>query len=234
MDQSEAREEETIGQPMGNQHATRKGRVTPRQLWALQEGRAASGESSQPAEAQKRRPRARNQDALQASLADHLEVKLQSLQEAGASEAGDPPEKTEQDEPVSEAVVQQSEEQPAEQESPAQEGDAEKQDTEALGEKPPAKMVEPSMQPGTMRYPYATHRLPPEGGREAGAPAGFERRVSSVFVLGVLIIAFALVIGIALIGQHKRIGSLQEQITNVEKLLEQIRSQPPTVILPGP
>lgn len=185
-DEKQAREEETIGEPVGSGHASRKGRLTPRQLWARQErGRTKGQASEKPQAAKKGRSKAAEAEA--AALGEDEKAYeepfyegpvLEESVEAGAEETG---------------VV----EEPADKREPV--------------------MVDPSMQPGAMDYPYATHRLAPDTREGELASVGFEKRVSSGFIIGVLIIVVALITGLSIVSQHKRISTLEERIRALEE-----------------
>ena len=95
-DEKQAREEETIGEPVGSGHASRKGRLTPRQLWARQErGRTKGQASEKPQAAKKGRSKAAEAEA--AALGEDEKAYeepfyegpvLEESVEAGAEETG--------------------------------------------------------------------------------------------------------------------------------------------------
>jgi hypothetical protein len=119
--------------------------------------------------------------------------------------------------PKEECAEETEPERDAEQEVPPVPQEETADETEA--EPREARMVEPDMQPGSMRYPFATHRPPPEDeeGEEAASNGSQERRVSAAFVLGVLIIVAALSAGIALVVQQGRINSLERRVGELEQ-----------------
>ena len=207
-DDKKAREEETIGEPVDGDHASRKGRLTPRQMWARQARRRARG------------------GAVQADAApseEDIQAVVGFGADAGAEDAAvlsEEPQEGEEfpyDEPLLEEAEEDSDEgAPAEEESE---------------EKPEPVMVDPSMQPGAMNYPYATHRPAPDAGEEEKAPAGLDKRVSGGFIIGIVIIVFALILAISVVGQRSRISVLEERVRALEE------ADPPSfakVVVGGP
>jgi hypothetical protein len=71
-------------------------------------------------------------------------------------------------------------------------------------------------QPGTMRLPHSTHGPAPEdAGKQARVEA--EDRLSGTFVLGVLIIVAALILGFALIRLQRRVLSVESRVQVLEQ-----------------
>ena len=192
---SQAREEETIGEPTGGR-AGRRGRVTPRQLWQRMQREVAAGQTREkppaPMEVMAPPPAPARQEAADEPLENLLDANLTHDVQSETAQV-EPTEDRDQKEaePVAAAA------------EPA--------------EKPTPKMVEPQKQPGQMRYAYSTHGPAPESAEGGRALTGGEKRVSSTFVLGALIIVVALLIGWALVHQHKKIKRIEERVTRLEE-----------------
>lgn len=181
MGSSEAREEETIGEPVATDYASRKGRVTPRQLWAKLAAGGKKGKTSKKKAAKKAvTSKAKKKTVVAAKARSEQEVVLQP---AAA--------------PEEVAVVAAA--------------------SKASVPGSPPKMVEPDMQPGTMDYPYATHRTPPEGEEDELVSVGLEKRISNTFVLGVMIIVAALIFGLSMVKQHRKTRTLEQRIMELEQ-----------------
>ena len=96
---------------------------------------------------------------------------------------------------------------------------------DAANQKPRRKVVLPSAADEMFRYPYATHRHPPQSEKEEkqelaelrGARPG--REYSTGFILGVVIVVISLVAGIALARLHNRVKALERRIDGVENVV---------------
>ena len=203
-DNKQARKEETVGETASGDYASRKGRLTPRQMWARQARRHAKA-------------RAQTADVEPREEAVPAEAGFGEDMAPLATSVGEEPQENEdlQDDEVILEIVEEDldDEVPAasDEEVPAAEEVVEESE-----EKPEPVMVEASMQPGTMNYPYATHRPAPDAPETEKASVGFERRMSSGFMIGVVVIVFALILGISFAGQRKRIAGLEERVRVLE------------------
>jgi len=195
-DNKQARKEETVGETASGDYASRKGRLTPRQMWARQARRHAKA-------------RAQTADVEPREEAVPAEAGFGEDMAPLATSVGEEPQENEdlQDDEVILEIVEED----LDDEVPAAEEVVEESE-----EKPEPVMVEASMQPGTMNYPYATHRPAPDAPETEKASVGFERRMSSGFMIGVVVIVFALILGISFAGQRKRIAGLEERVRVLE------------------
>jgi len=197
----------------------RRQRVTPRQLWATRR---------QKERAEAHRPATTLHDDREGGADLSEAPPEQEVFDAPAERkeawhaADDSPAVEEAGWEPLRAEPQAADEQPEQVESPASQEDAET--TQSTPEEPATrrepKMVEPSMQPGAMRYPYATHSAPPEAedGEHDGADwHSAEGRFSGGLVVGVLAILVALVMALTLLGQHRKISSLQQRVSALEQ-----------------
>ena len=214
MGKSNASDEETVGRSVPSNQAGRRERVTPRQLWASRRSRGKSpGEGL---------------EKFDLPVSPSADVSKQPAPASGARTEGEA-----SGEPVARSEVREAADSRAESSKTADVGEPKEglagavssaaeaeQKPEQSPARPEPKMVEPSMQPGAMRYPYATYGLPPEPDerKRGGADLGPEQRqFSTSLVLGVLIILVGFLIGLALVGQHRSISSLQRQVTELEE-----------------
>jgi len=230
MSEDAERDQAVTGGRAGSDYASRKTRVTPRQLWANR-GRAEAAQQPQvdtPTPApEKPRPSSGSRPLMEITDISEL-VKVaaenQVVEEALAppTEAAEVTEVTgakgaEDIDPLEEA----SETGDVAEELTEDADDQELLDSilEEAEDKPEPMMVDADRQPGSMQYPFTTHGpVTGEGEDEPGtAAAAEERRVSSSFVLGVLIIAVALLVGLVLAGQRSRIGELEQRVAELEQ-----------------
>ena len=198
MGRSNAGNEEIVGRSVPGSNARRRERVTPRQLWA---SRRSGGKPADEGLQKFDLPAPGAADGAPAARADVRQPASAHSESQAPSGAG-------KEKQVSATAG-----------SPSAEA-SQKPEPQPPAAKPEHKMVEPSMQPGAMRYPYATHGLPPEPEeRKRGASelAPEERQFSTTLVLGVLIILVGFLIGLALVGQHRRISSLQRRVSELER-----------------
>jgi len=144
-----ANEEDTLGPRVNADLVHRRERITPRQLWASRQ-QAQSAPSQAPSET--------------APEAPEESAGVDEAPSAPAAFFGEQPDETGRDEPAGEAARDQADLAPAGPDGPQDTPQAEP------APKPEPKMVDPSMQPGAMRYPYATHGRPPEDDEQR--PAG--------------------------------------------------------------
>ncbi|MDP6439405.1 MAG: hypothetical protein QGH74_07215 [Candidatus Brocadiia bacterium] len=212
-----------------NPYRRRKKRVTPRQLWA----RGQSG----PPEVREEDPAVPppSDEAAEAGLPIELVVQ-DELEEAVFAEAeGEPAAEAEahaehggelgievpssaqetQEQAEGEAMMDLEEPggEPAAEDEPT--GETATADENEEG----PRMVDLAMQPGSMQYPFATHGPAPQSGEDEPASAELERRVSTGFVLGALIIVASLVAGIALVRVSRRVSQLESSIVELKELL---------------
>ena len=209
----DAREDETIGEPIRNIGEGRKRRRTPRQLWEEMERQKAKrqgGSDEEPPTESAGPKQALEQEISVTPNTDDDEPREEMEAEAEESE-----EQLEESDDFEVENIGESELDEADEpeEEPAQEAEQ-----EAPAAKPTPKMVEPDRQPGQMRYQYATHGpAPGEQEGEQAWPEQSPRSVSGGFVLGVIIIVAAVLIGLALVRQHKRISELEQRVTVIEQ-----------------
>lgn len=217
MDQNEAHDEDK-GQSDDSLYEKRKARLTPRQLWAY---RKQQGEENPPelkvtpVHAEPEEPEVNEPEA-------ETEIETEEERIEQQPEPETPP-------PVPEEQAQQESETSPE---PEQEQDDLLDDLldEPVEKKQP-RMVDASRQPGTMRYPFATHGPvvdeeeeeepeEPEAQQRETVEAGADndnRRISSALILGILIIGAALFVGLAIAGQQHRIHALEKRIAELEE-----------------
>jgi hypothetical protein len=222
-----AREEETIGLPASK--LTAKGRVTPRQLWQRMERDRALGRTPPPIQYAEQ-PSAASPDAGQSpgqnapqtqksepvsaleqqSADEHLDALLSDNLRAGETMEKPSVNQKEAEQQPQEQMPSETESQTETPPQPAQTGKRE------------AVMVQPEKQPGRMKYPYATHGPAPEPqpGQLSWTEHG-ERRVSSAFVLGVLIVVVSLLIGLVLVRHHLRLSQLEKRVAEMESVMWQ-------------
>jgi hypothetical protein len=195
-DNKQARKEETVGETASGDYASRKGRLTPRQMWARQARRHAKA-------------RAQTADAEPREEAVPAEAGFGEDMAPLATSVGEEPQENEdlQDDEVILEIVEED----LDDEVPAAEEVVEESE-----EKPEPVMVDASMQPGAMNYPFATYRPAPDAPETEKASGGFQRRLSSGFMIGVVVIVFALILGISFAGQRKRIAGLEERVRVLE------------------
>ena len=233
MGASDEEEEGTMGQPVGEGYSGRKQRVTPRQLWERLE-RQKPSETPAPQDEEETSPTPVDSAGEEGR---HMQVKLPS--EGGEPEGEDElepdidllePEPTPEEapEPTADAGTPARAEADAEpDQEPSATPSEQEPEQEPAAAKKDAKMVEPHMQPGAMKYPYATHApAPQEEGGSADGPAG-EQRVSTGLVLGVLIIIAALIVGISIIRLNSRVRELENRVTKLEPLPPLVPEEPP-------
>lgn len=242
MSQSEKDTENNDEESQDRQEVERKERTTPRQLW---ESRRQENQNEEAARRLNVQPiEEREQDDPPAdSISAGDETRASSEQvdyepdaelpetdddalpvselDGDEIEESEEPNMAEQEGPEADDLQEnESVESPSETELPEPEEvpAAEDEPTEAEGaDQPEARMVEDAQQPGMMRYQYATHGPPPE--EEDGSLR--EKMVPSSFVLGVLIIVGALLIGLALVAQHSRIVDLEDRVKALESAISQ-------------
>ena len=207
-DDKQAREEETIGETASGSYASRKGRLTPRQMWARQARRRAKSQT-------------KTADADPSEEAVHAETVLgEDAESPTAAFLGEEPQDNEDlqddDETIIEVIQEDSDDESPDDAEILEVIEDDSDEELPAEEKPEPVMVDASMQPGAMNYPYATHRLAPDEPDTEKAPSGFERRISSGFVIGVVVVAFALILGMSIVGQRRRIVVLEERVRVLE------------------
>ncbi len=93
------------------------------------------------------------------------------------------------------------------------------------------RMVETDRQPGLMQHPFATHAPPPvedEAEDEASWKGGSMGnlidgdKISTPFVLGMLIVAAALFVGLMFASQRRQLGELRERIEVIERHIDPV------------
>lgn len=222
MQESETDGEKSTDRPAEKTQSNRKNRTTPRQLW----------KSSQEANRQEASRRLKVRPIDEVAEEPEEPALQEEDQTPDASPDADPAEdgESKSEKKSDEQPPETPEETPsaAEAEEEPKEGEPE-DDAAGPAPEPPrgteqlpgdphpeqeadARMVNSDQQPGMMRYPYATHGPAPEDGEGAGG----DRMVSSSFVLGLLIIAGALLTGFALIAQHRQMAELEGRIERLE------------------
>ena len=224
---------------MSGSQAGRKQRITPRQLWERMERQKLEKQNGETA----------NEGEAQLDVVSYLDVEPTEEQEeestpdvqpASATDAEPEPDDETEDEAQNDVEVsaesepfdtseepqvatannpepEQQPEEPQAAETPSAEQAAESRDDAAQSQKPEPKMVERDKQPGQMRYPYATHGPAPESDEEDTPKE--ERKVSSAFVLGIIVIVVGVLLGLALVRQHKRISRLDERVAQLEEMI---------------
>lgn len=223
------RDQGVTGGPAGSDYASRKARVTPRQLWANRDrpedaeqpradARAQSTERSQPI----------NKPGPLMEITDISELVQAAAESREVERTPAQPPQAETTSPLEQAP----EASDASDQIAAAADDAELLDSilEEPEDKPEPMMVNADRQPGSMQYPFATHGPVPGEGEDdpVTVAAAEERRVSSSFVLGALIIAAALLVGLALAGQRSRIAELEQRVAELEQA-PRAASGPPVV-----
>ncbi len=239
MGSSDAGEQETMGQPAGGGYASRKGRITPRQLWERLE-RKESDQTQEPQDDQPPEPGARTPGAPTPDKDGYLKVRLPSQEpppEAETTPPDDtPPQATAPDEQTAQASLDEGDADGAADQEPSAQESGEHEPSDEPSDEPSAQqpdenetpqMVEPHMQPGNMKYPYATHAPPPDGVAGIVSPPGGERRIPTGLVLGILIIVASAIIGLSLINLHKTIGGLERRIAAIERTTSPTPAEPP-------
>jgi uncharacterized membrane protein len=216
MQPHDARDEETIGQPVGSESQEKKARVTPRQVWERTERRPVGDAPQKPLAQKRQRPKLE-----QVSDEEHFEVKLPSKLQTAQQEAPEEPAVEDPTAELAETVqvprdAEVAEPAKAAAAEPAEQAPETPQDAlEEKGDKKPAMMVEPTMQPGNMRYPFATHGPAPQ--REGALEESGERQISTGLVVGALIILFAVIFGFIIASQQRKIGGLQDRLDRLEQ-----------------
>ncbi len=117
------------------------------------------------------------------------------------------------------------------------EGAVENEKNGSLGAEPDGggesshRMVETDRQPGLMQHPFATHAPPPaeeEDGDESAWKGGAMGslidgdKISTPFVLGMLIVAAALFVGLMFASQRRQLGELRERIEVIERHIDPV------------
>ena len=139
------------------------------------------------------------------------------------------PEEPVEEEPAYEEPAYEAEDEEPPYEEPAYEAEdeepaAEEPAAEEPEEKPAFKMVKASMQPGAMKYPYATHRPPPGEGEEEKArplegPAA-QKGISGSFLAGIVAIVHVLIFAVAVVKHHKRLTRLEQRVHELEQAVQ--------------
>jgi len=196
-----ANEEDTLGPRVNADLVHRRERITPRQLWASRQ-QAQSAPSQAPSET--------------APEAPEESAGVDEAPSAPAAFFGEQPDETGRDEPAGEAARDEADLAPAGPDGPQDTPQAEP------APKPEPKMVDPSMQPGAMRYPYATHGRPPEDDEQRPAGATWrapEEGGHRTLLVGLLVLGAVLVFGLILANQHHRLRALQDRVAELERLV---------------
>ena len=197
MDPNSAENSKPADRPADSGYEARKKRVTPRQLWAQSKPHPEPPQEPSP-----------------------IPTSFTLRPPSGEPDAGPDAETEEEEQEVN---------------VPLEPTDRQEDETDSLGEMPgegkPAERIEespstpvgtedvhvrPTMRPGAMDYPYATHRPPPQEDAVEPPAEELERKVSGAFLLGILIIVAALVMSFALIKLHRRVSQLEQRVEALE------------------
>ncbi len=240
---NDVEEKDNSEESQEHREVERKERTTPRQMW---ESQRQKGQTDEAARRLNVRPMKDTDGDAEDETAEEDVLDTSRQEERVAERKGTPGSDTEQSSAGGEEKEDSPEMRPAGETSPSatehdsdgeevqmdntdEFSDVEAEPSEEPGaeqeaadpgssadESSEARMVEEDQQPGMMRYRYATHGPAPEEERSMS-----QKVIPSSFVLGVLIIAGALLIGLALVFQHGRIVELEKRVNALENAISQ-------------